>query len=107
DNTHIDAPRTPEDGYHLTEDLVDQAIRMVQDQHQAAPDKPFLCYLAFGAAHAPHHVPADWIQRYQGRFDDGWEAEREAAFARQVADGIVPPDTTLTERPSWVPEWKS
>ncbi|HEX7094546.1 MAG TPA: arylsulfatase, partial [Acidimicrobiales bacterium] len=106
DNTAIDPPRTPEEGYHLTEDLVDQAIRMVQDQHQAAPDKPFFCYLATGAAHAPHQVPRAWIERYRGRFDDGWEAEREAAFARQVADGVAPPNATLTERPSWVPAWK-
>jgi arylsulfatase len=107
DNTAVDPPRTPEEGYHLTEDLVDQAIRMVRDQHHAAPDKPFLCYLAFGAAHAPHQVPREWIERYRGRFDDGWEAERERAFERQLAEGVVPKGTTMTPRPSWVPEWES
>ncbi len=105
DNTAVDPPRTPAEGYHLTEDLVDEAIRMVQDQHQAAPDKPFFCYLATGAAHAPHHVPAEWIERYRGRFDDGWEAERAAAFHRQLELGVVPKGTELTGRPSWVPAW--
>src|SRR5687768_10695624 len=106
DNTHVDPPRSPEEGYHLTEDLVDEAIRYVQDQQQAAPAKPFFCYLAPGAAHAPHQVTEEWIEPYRGRFDDGWEAWREAAFARQVAEGIVPPDTELTPRPSWVPAWE-
>ena len=107
DNTHIDPPRSPAEGYHLTEDLADQAIRMIQDQQQAAPGKPFFCYLATGAAHAPHHVAPEWVEPYRGQFDDGWEAWRQRAFERQVAEGIVPPSTTLTERPSWVPEWSS
>lgn len=105
DNTAVDQPRTAAEGYHLTEDLVDEAIRTVQDQQQAAPGKPFFCYLATGAAHAPHHVPKEWIEHYRGRFDDGWEAERSAAFARQLESGIVPAGTDLTPRPSWVPAW--
>lgn len=107
DNTHAEPPRTPEEGYHLTEDLVDEAIRMVQDQQQAAPGKPFFCYLATGAAHAPHQVPAEWVEPYRGAFDQGWEAYREEVFARQVADGLVPEDTVLTPRPDWVPAWDS
>ncbi|HEU5037858.1 MAG TPA: arylsulfatase [Nocardioides sp.] len=107
DNTHVDPPSTPEEGYHLTEDLVDQAIRMIRDQQQAAARKPFFCYLATGAAHAPHQVGEEWIAPYRGQFDDGWEAWRRRAFDRQVAEGIVPPDTVLTERPPWVPEWES
>ncbi len=107
DNTHVDAPRTPEEGYHLTEDLVDEAIRMIQDQQQAEARKPFFLHLAPGAAHAPHQVPPEWIEPYVGAFDDGWEAWRERVFERQVAAGIVPADTVLTERPSWVPEWSS
>ena len=106
DNTFIDAPRSPAEGYHLTEDLADQAIRMVLDQQQATPDKPFFCYLATGAAHAPHHVPAEWIESYRGRFDAGWEAVRDEAFRRQLEEGVVPPGTTLTERPPWVPSWE-
>ncbi|WP_279235683.1 arylsulfatase [Nocardioides sp. SR21] len=105
DNTPIDPPRTPEEGYHLTEDLVDQSIRMIQDQQQAESRKPFFCYLALGAAHAPHQVPPEWIEPYVGQFDDGWEAWRQRAFDRQVAEGVVPPGTTLTERPPWVPAW--
>ncbi|WP_309648729.1 arylsulfatase [Nocardioides sp.] len=105
DNTHVEAPRTPEEGYHLTEDLVDEAIRMVQDQQQAEARKPFFLHLATGAAHAPHQVPEEWVRPYEGQFDDGWEAWRERVYERQVATGVVPEGTVLTPRPSWVPEW--
>ena len=105
DNTQIEPPRSPEEGYHLTEDLVDQAIRMIQDQQQAQARKPFFCYLAPGAAHAPHQVSEEWVAPYRGQFDDGWEAWRQRAYDRQVAEGIVPPETVLTERPPWVPAW--
>ncbi len=105
DNTFIEPPCPPAEGYHLTEDLADQAIRMVLDQQQAAPGKPFFCYIATGAAHAPHQVPDGWIEAYRGQFDDGWEAVRAAVFGRQVAEGIVPSSTILTERPSWVQDW--
>jgi len=105
DNRFVDPPRSPEEGYHLTEDLADQAIRALQDLHQAAPDKPFFLYFATGAAHAPHQAPATWIERYRNRFDDGWEALRERVFARQLELGVVPRGTTLPERPSWVDAW--
>ena len=105
DNTHIEPARSPSDGYHLSEDLADQAIRMVLDQRQAAPAKPYFCYLALGAAHAPHQVPRPWIEPYAGAFDGGWEAERAATFARQLAAGVVPAGTVLTGRPAWVPDW--
>jgi arylsulfatase A-like enzyme len=107
DNTQLEPPRTPEEGYHLSADLADRAIRMVQDQRQAAPDKPFFCYLATGAAHAPHQVPAGWTEPYHGRFEHGWEAERTAVFGRQLAAGLVPAGTELTARPPWIPEWES
>ena len=107
DNHHVDPPRSPEEGYHLTEDLADEAIRMILDQQHAAPRKPFFCYLATGAAHAPHHVTPEWVEPYRGAFDAGWEAFREAAYQRQLAEGIIPAGTTLTERPSWVPAWES
>jgi len=107
DNGFVEPPRRPEDGYHLTEDLADAAIRMIQDQRQATPEKPFFCYFATGATHAPHQAPPDWLARYAGRFDDGWEAWRERVFARQVEMGIVPQGTPLTPRPSWVPDWKT
>jgi arylsulfatase A-like enzyme len=105
DNSLIEPPRSPADGYHLSEDLADQAIRMVLDQRQAAPAKPFFCYLALGAAHAPHQVPPSWIEPYAGAFDHGWEAERATTFERQVAGGLVPAGTVLTGRPDWVPDW--
>ena len=105
DNGFVSPPQTPGEGYHLTEDLADRAIRMVQDQHQAAPSRPFLLYLATGAMHAPHHVGPEWAQRYRGQFDDGWEAWRERTFARQIELGVVPPSTRLTERPPWVQAW--
>ena len=105
-NDFVTPPRTPEQGYHLTEDLVDRAIQNIRDLRHAAPQKPFFLYLAPGAVHAPHHAPPDWIARYRGRFDAGWEEWRARAFARQLELGVVPPGTTLPERPSWVPAWK-
>lgn len=105
DNTHVEPPATPEEGYHLTEDLIDESIRMIQDQQQAEARKPFFMYLAPGAAHAPHQVTEEWIEPYRGQFDEGWEAWRERLFARQVEAGIVPEGTVLTPRPEWVPDW--
>ncbi|MCZ7537000.1 MAG: arylsulfatase [Acidimicrobiia bacterium] len=107
DNGFVDPPSTPDEGYHLTEDLADRAIRLVQDQQQATPDKPFMLWFATGAQHAPHQAPREWIDKYAGRFDDGWEAWRDRVFARQMALGVVPAATELPERPSWVPEWES
>ncbi len=105
DNHSIDPPRTPDEGYHVTEDLAEQSIDMILNQKQVAPDKPFFLYFATGAMHAPHQAPQEWIDHYKGRFDDGWEAMRERIFARQIADGVVPEGTTLSERPSWIPDW--
>ena len=105
DNHYIEPPRRPEDGYHLSEDLADQAVRMVQDQQQAAPGKPFFLYFALGAMHAPHHVAPEWVDPYRGVFDKGWDAWREELFARQRASGIVPEGTVLTPRPQWVRAW--
>jgi arylsulfatase len=98
---------TPADGYHLTEDLVDHAIQRVVDVRTADPDKPFFLYLALGACHAPHQAPREWIERYRGRFDEGWDVWRERTLARQIASGIVPPGTTLSRRPSWVQDWSA
>ncbi len=78
DNHFIDPPKSPEEGYHLTEDLADAAIRQLSDQQHATPDKPFFMYFATGAQHAPHQAPPEWIDRYRGQFDDGWERWREA-----------------------------
>jgi len=105
DNSYIDPPRTPDEGYHLNEDLADQAIAMIAEQQQTTPHKPFFMYYATGAMHAPHHAPAEWIEKYRGQFDDGWDAWRDRLFARQVAEGIVPPDTELTRRPEGLKAW--
>ncbi|XVQ10359.1 sulfatase-like hydrolase/transferase [Spirillospora sp. CA-255316] len=105
DNHYVDPPATPEEGYHLTEDLTDRAIRYLDDQRYAAPGKPFFLYFALGAMHSPHHVTPEWVEPYRGRFDQGWDAWREEVFQRQVASGLVPPGTTLTPRPDWVPAW--
>jgi arylsulfatase len=105
-DNHLTEPRRgPEDGYHLTEDLADQAIGMLLDQHHATPGKPFFLYLATGAVHAPHHVPRTWADAYAGRFDDGWEAARERTLARQQELGVVPAGTVPTPRPPWVQAW--
>ncbi|HWE57311.1 MAG TPA: arylsulfatase [Acidimicrobiales bacterium] len=105
DNTPTEPPATPAEGYHLTADLADQAIAMLRDQRQAASAKPWFVYFAPGAAHAPHQVPKDWSDPYRGRFDAGWEELRSTVFGRQVAEGIVPDGTRLTDRPSWIPAW--
>ncbi|WP_262401628.1 arylsulfatase, partial [Actinomadura sp. CNU-125] len=105
DNSYVEPPAGPGEGYHLTEDLADEAIRMVVGQQESAPGKPFFLYFATGAMHAPHHVERSWADAYSGRFDLGWDRWREQVFARQSAEGVVPPGTVLTERPSWVPAW--
>lgn len=105
DNSPVEPSETPEEGYHLTEDLVDEALRMIKDQKHAAPEKPFFMYFTPGVGHAPHQAPKEWIEKYAGRFDDGWEALRERVFARQVAAGVVPEGTTLPPRPDFVQAW--
>ena len=106
DNRFVEPPLTPEEGYHLTEDLASQAIRLMQDQQQAAPDKPFFLYFATAAPHSPHQVPDAWIEPYRGKFEDGWEALRSRTFLRQKELGVVPPGTIDTGRPSWVALWE-
>jgi arylsulfatase A-like enzyme len=95
DNHPVDPPKSPEEGYHLTEDLTDKAIEFIKDAKAVAPDKPFFLYYAPGAAHAPHHAPGEWIDRYAGKFDMGYEAMREQILARQKQMGIVPQNTEL------------
>ena len=87
DNHAIPSPANVGDGYHLSEDLAGQAIKMIRDQHQASPERPFFLYFATAAPHAPHHVAPEWSDRYRGRFDDGWDAMRDRVFARQLESG--------------------
>lgn len=105
DNHPIDPPRTPGEGYHLSEDLVDRAISMIHDHVSCAPERPWFCYLAFGATHAPHHSPLPYRDKYRGRFDAGWDALREEWFSRQVEMGIVPQGTRLAPRNPGVRPW--
>ena len=101
----VEPDRTPEEGYHLTEDLADKAIKWVRQQKALMPDKPFFAYFAPGATHAPHHVPPEWSEKYKGTFDDGWDALRERIFERQKGLGVIPGDAELTARPTEIPAW--
>jgi arylsulfatase A-like enzyme len=105
DNHSVPQPKLPEEGYHLSEDLTDKAIQFVLDAHVNAPDKPFFMYYAPGAAHAPHQVGREWIEKYRGAFDGGWDAYRETVFARQKELGIMPADAELSAHDPDVPEW--
>ncbi|MFZ0831600.1 MAG: arylsulfatase [Mycobacterium sp.] len=103
--TAVEPPKTPEEGYTLTEDLADHAITWVRQQKALTPDKPFFVYFAPGATHAPHHVPKQWIDKYRGRFDAGWDALRESIFARQKELGVIPRNAELTKRHDEIPAW--
>jgi arylsulfatase len=96
---------TPDEGYHLLPDMTERAIAWIRQQKTLRPGKPFMTYFAPGATHAPHHVPADWADRYKGTFDDGWDAQRERTFARQKELGVIPPDCELTARHDEIPAW--
>ena len=107
DNHQVEPEKTPEEGYHLTVDLVDKAKSMIADAKQVAPDKPFFMYFCPGAMHAPHHVPHEWADKYKGQFDDGWDAYRRKVFARQKEMGIIPPHTELSAHDPDVQDWDS
>lgn len=102
----VEPDKTPEEGYHLTEDLADHAIDWVRMQKSLAPDKPFFVYFAPGATHAPHHVPKEWADKYEGRFAGGWDAQRESILEQQKQRGVVPADAVLTPRPEAIPAWE-
>lgn len=103
--TAIEPPATAEEGYHLTEDLADHACAWIRQQKALMPDRPFFAYFAPGATHAPHHVPQEWIDKYAGKFDDGWDVHRERTFARQKELGVIPADAELTARHDEIPAW--
>ena len=107
DNHGARPPRSIDDGYHLSADLADRAVEFLGDLRAADADKPFFLYLATGACHSPHQPPPHWLERYRGRFDQGWDAWRTETFARQVAAGLLPAQTELSPRPPWVPPWDS
>ena len=105
DTVPIEPDRTPEEGYHFTEDMTDRATEWIRQQKALTPDKPFFVYYAPGATHAPHHVPLEWSAKYKGKFDQGWDKVREETLARQKALGVVPQDAELTARPAEIPAW--
>ena len=101
----IEPPNDPK--YHLDVDLADHAITWIRQQHSLAPDKPFFAYYAPGLCHTPHHAPREWIAKFKGYFDKGWDTVREETLARQIEQGVVPANTKLTERPKEIPAWDS
>ncbi|HWA62784.1 MAG TPA: arylsulfatase [Caulobacteraceae bacterium] len=105
DNHFVDPPGGPEDGYHVSEDIVDKASGMVRDLTSLVPERPFFLYLAFGAMHSPHQAPREYLDKYRGRFDAGWDVAREEWFARQKAMGIVPLETKLAPHNPGVRPW--
>jgi arylsulfatase A-like enzyme len=105
DQTTPVAPYHDKENYHLTEDLVDQCIGWMRNQKTSAPDKPFFIYFAPGAGHSPHHVAKEWIEKFKGQFDQGWDKMRDETYQRQLKLGVIPPDTKLTPRPDQIPAW--
>ena len=105
--TPVEPPKTPEEGYQLTRDLADECMGWIRQQKAIAPDRPFVAYLAPGAAHAPHQPPLDWRGRNAGRFDMGWDKYREMVHENQLKTGVIPAGSKLTERPEQIPSWDS
>jgi arylsulfatase len=105
DNGHVDPPARPEDGYHVSEDIVDRSTGWISDLQSVRPDRPFFLYLAFGATHAPHQAPAEYRDRWRGRFDDGYDEARRRWYERQLAMGVIPQGTTLADPNPGVPAW--
>lgn len=103
----VEPNKSPEEGYHFLTDMTDRAINWIHYGKSVAPQKPFFCYFAPGCAHAPHHSPKAWKDKFKGKFDAGWDAVREATYKRQLKLGVIPPDTKLTPRPEWVKPWDS
>ncbi|MBV8723513.1 MAG: sulfatase-like hydrolase/transferase, partial [Candidatus Eremiobacteraeota bacterium] len=105
--TSVLPPKTPEEGYHFSVDIADDAIGWLRRHHAFRPDQPFFMYWASGATHAPHHIFKEWADKYKGKFDDGWDAYRERAFARAKERGWIPQSTQLTPRHPTMASWES
>ena len=103
--TPVTAPKTPEQGYHFTADMTDETIAWTRNVRAADPNKPWFVYFSTGAVHAPHHVPKEWRDKFAGKFDHGWDKQRELTHARQLELGIIPKGTKLTPRPNEIPAW--
>ena len=105
DNHPIDPPARPEDGYHLSEDLVDQMLQMISNSKGVRPDRPFFAYVPFGATHAPHQAPPEYLAKYRGRYDEGWDVVRQRWYDRQIEMGVIPPHTVLAPLNPGVKPW--
>ena len=105
DNTYVEQPKSSVEGYHLTEDITDNAIDFIFQHHNSFPEQPFFLYLAYGAVHAPHHAPKEYIDKYKGRFDKGWDEIRKQWFENQKKIGIIPESAELTDRAPFVEAW--
>jgi len=99
----VKLPHDP--NYHFMTDMTNQSIAWMKQQHAMTPDKPFMSYFAPGATHAPHHVPQVWIDKWKGKFDQGWDKLREETLARQIKMGIVPEGTRLPPKPDAIKDW--
>jgi arylsulfatase A-like enzyme len=100
-------PASSDPNYHLTTDIADKAINWVRERKSVAPEKPYFLYVATGATHAPHHAPKEWIDKFKGKFDEGWDKYREQTLGRQIKLGVVPKNTKLTARSKGLPAWSS
>lgn len=107
DNSMVSQPKDAKDGYHASEDFTENAIRYIYNHRFSYPEQPFFLYLAYGAMHSPHHAPKEYIDKYKGKFDKGWDAIREEWFANQKKLGVIPQEAELTERNEHVPAWDS
>jgi arylsulfatase len=103
--TAVNAPKTPEQGYHFMADMTDEAVAWTRNTRAANPDKPWFVYYSAAGVHAPHHAPADWRAKYAGKFDHGWDKQREMTFEQQKKIGVIPADAKLTPRPKELPAW--
>ena len=101
----VKAPKTPEQGYHFTADMTDETISWINNVNATDTEKPWFIYYSTGAVHAPHHAPKEWRDKYKGKFDYGWDKQREMTYAKQLEMGIIPKGTKLTPRPSDIPAW--
>lgn len=105
DNHPVEPPALPSDGYHLSEDIVDQMLKMIADSKGVRPDRPVFSYVAFGACHAPHQAPAPYMEKYRGRYDEGWDVIRQRWYDKQIANGVIPKGTPLAPRNPGVDAW--
>ena len=103
--TPVAQPKTPEQGYHFTADMTDEAIAWTRNIRAADPDKPWFVYFSTSGVHAPHHAPQGWRDKYKGKFDHGWDKQRELTHAKQLEMGVIPKGTKLTPRPESIPAW--